>query len=229
MNLKRGQTGEEVKVLQEFLNSEGFEVGPPDGIFGAKTEIGLQRWQLARGLDADGIFGIDSLKKAEQKGFRFSRETFQTAGNRQPMKISQRGIDFIHSFETLRLDCYDDGFGYPTIGWGHLVKRGEPWKIGDRITRQLADELFEKDLKKYEDAVNALVRFPMTQGQYDACVSLAFNIGAGGFAGSSVLAHLNNGKIQSAAASFLKWNKVKGKPVKGLTRRREGEKRIFLS
>lgn len=224
--LSRGYRGDEVRLLQEFLNSRGYSVGAADGIFGPKTEIALQRWQLNNDLDADGIFGPRSLEAALKQGFSIPAGTFAGKGR---MEISERGIAFIHGFETLRLDCYDDGFGYPTIGWGHLVKKGEPWKIGDRITKAEADALFKQDLKVFEDAVNEAVTRPMSQGQYDAFVSLAFNIGAGAFKGSSAVKLFNAGKIHQAADAILKWNKVKGKVVRGLTRRREGERELFLS
>ena len=68
----------------------------------------------------------------------------------------------------------------------------------------------------------------MTQDQFDACVSLAYNIGCSAFRKSSVARHMNRKNERQAADSFLLWNKVKGRPIKGLTNRRKSEREQFL-
>lgn len=77
MFLKRGDKSEEVELLQTFLNANGYAVGAVDGDFGAKTELALQRWQLANGLDADGMFGAASLEKAKAQDFGILQGTFE--------------------------------------------------------------------------------------------------------------------------------------------------------
>ncbi|KQD16250.1 lysozyme [Acinetobacter baumannii] len=69
---------------------------------------------------------------------------------------------------------------------------------------------------------------PLTQNQFDALVSLAYNIGSGAFKGSTLLKLLNKGDYKGAADQFLVWNKAGGKVMKGLVRRREAERALFL-
>jgi hypothetical protein len=97
------------------------------------------------------------------------------------------------------------------------------------ITRAEALELFARDLVPYERAVCRAIKLPIPQAAFDALVSLCFNIGAGAFARSSVVRLLNAGNVEAAADAFLKWNKAKGKVVRGLTIRREAERARFLS
>ena len=85
------------------------------------------------------------------------------------------------------------------------------------------DAQLAKDLGRFEDAVNSAVKRPLTQNQFDACVSLAFNIGVQGFIGSSVVRQINLGNMQAAADDFLMWEK----PPE-LRGRRESEREQFL-
>jgi lysozyme len=145
------------------------------------------------------------------------------------MEVSKAGMEFIASFEAVILHTYDDGFGFPTIGIGHLIKPGDGFNSKSKITREEAFALFKKDLKQYEDTVNSAIKVPMTQNQFDAMVSLCFNIGREGFRGSSLVRVMNRGDVTEAAERILLWNRVKGRVVRGLTRRREAEKAMFLS
>lgn len=146
------------------------------------------------------------------------------------MKTSRAGIDFIADHEGEVLEVYADPVGLPTLGVGHLLtsdeKRAMP--IGTKITKEQSRAYLAKDLAQMESAVNESVKVPITQNQFDALVSLAFNIGAGGFKRSSVLRNLNNRKFTAAADAFLLWNKAGGKVLKGLTRRRREERELFL-
>jgi lysozyme len=142
-----------------------------------------------------------------------------------------KGLKIIVEFEGEILKVYNDGFGYPTAGVGHLLtpaeKRSIP--IGTKITREQSRAWLAQDLKEAEDAVNSSIKVPITQNQFDAMVSLAFNIGVAGYKRSSVVRNLNNRKFAAAADSILAWNKVKGKEVRGLTRRRKAERELFLT
>jgi lysozyme len=144
---------------------------------------------------------------------------------------ADKGLALVIEFEGEILKVYDDGFGYPTAGVGHLLtpaeKRSMP--IGTRITRQQSRSWLKQDIHEAEAAVNSSITVPITQNQFDAMVSLAFNIGVAGFKRSSVVRNLNARHFAKAADSFLSWNKVKGKPVKGLTRRRNAERNLFLT
>lgn len=145
------------------------------------------------------------------------------------MKISENGIKFIANWEGKRNSQYPDAVGLPTIGIGHLIKKGEVFpKV---MTDQQVYDLFRKDIVGYENAVNKSVKVAINQNQFDALVSLAFNIGIGGFQSSSVLRNLNAKNFTEASNSFLKWNKgtVNGKLIEilGLTNRRKTERDLF--
>ena len=145
------------------------------------------------------------------------------------MKTSRTGIDLIRKWEGCRLAAYRCPAGVWTIGYGHTSMAGPPTvTAGLKITQQEADDILVRDLVKYEAAVDrALTRSP-TQPQFDACVSLCYNIGQGAFAGSSVARKFNAGDISGAADAFLLWNKAGGKVLPGLEARRADERRMFL-
>lgn len=142
------------------------------------------------------------------------------------MKTSQRGIDLIKSFEGLRLTAYPDpGTGGDpwTIGYGHT----KGVKPGMKITENRAEELLRDDLAEFEAALNGLVKVRLCQHQFDALVSLVFNIGPGAFSDSTLLRLLNAGLYDDAALQFVRWNKGGGKVLSGLTRRRMAERKLF--
>jgi lysozyme len=118
------------------------------------------------------------------------------------MNISQAGIDRLELREGKRLQSYKDTRGFWTVGIGHL---GPPAGPGVTLTDDQVMALFAADLKPFELAVNEAIKVPITQNQFDACVSLAFNIGARGFTGSTVVHKINTGDIEGAAAAFLMW------------------------
>lgn len=145
------------------------------------------------------------------------------------MKISQVGIELISSFEDLKLNAYDDGVGVWTIGIGTTVyPNGVKVKKGDKCTLEQAKEYFAHDLKRFESSVNNLVKVPLSQNQFDALVSLTYNIGQTAFSNSTLLKKLNAKDYQGAADQFPRWNKGGGKVMKGLVRRREAERALFL-
>lgn len=143
--------------------------------------------------------------------------------------ISKTGIDLISSFEGIRLNAYDDGVGVWTIGIGATVyPNGVKVKKGDKCTLEQAKEYFAHDLKRFEKTVNDLVIVSLTQNQFDALVSLTYNIGSTAFKNSTLLKKLNAKDFTGAADQFLVWNKGGGKVMKGLVRRREAERALFL-
>lgn len=144
------------------------------------------------------------------------------------MKTSQRGIDFIKKHEGLKLQAYKDIAGIPTIGYGHT----KSVKMGDTITPAEAERLLVEDIEPVEFAIMRNVPYGLTPGQFDALVSFIFNVGIGAFIRSTMLKKLLASDIMGAANEFNRWNKAKvdGKlrPVKGLTKRREEERKMFL-
>ncbi|QNY28606.1 lysozyme [Acinetobacter seifertii] len=142
---------------------------------------------------------------------------------------SDVGINLITSFEDTRTKAYDDGVGIWTIGIGTTVyPNGAKVKQGDTCTLEQAKSYFKHDLAKFEKTVNESATVSLTQNQFDALVSLTYNIGSGAFKGSTLLKLLNKGDYQGTADQFLVWNKAGGKVMNGLVRRREAERALFL-
>lgn len=142
------------------------------------------------------------------------------------MQISENGLDLIRKFEGLRLAAYLCPSGVLTIGYGHT---GSDVKRGQKIDEDRATELLMNDVKRFETSVNNLVKVEITQGMFDALVSFCFNLGAGALQGSTLLKKLNAGDTEGAAEELLRWDKANGKPLAGLTARREAEQDLFLA
>jgi len=141
------------------------------------------------------------------------------------MKISEKGLNLIKQFEGLRLEAYLCSAGVPTIGYGHT--RGV--KLGQTITQEQADAFLSEDIHEFELAVQRLVFVPITQNQFDALVSFVFNVGIGNLKKSTLLKKLNEGDVVGAANEFNKWVFAGGKKLKGLQRRRDKERLLFLT
>jgi len=146
------------------------------------------------------------------------------------VKINAAGLDLIRRWEGLRLTAYQDSVGVWTIGYGHTAEAGPPApKAGMKITEKEADDILKRDLGQYERAVTKAISVASTSNQFAAMTSLCFNIGPTNFAKSSVVRRMNEGNAKAAADAFLLWNKAGGKVLKGLTARREDEKKLFLT
>lgn len=108
----------------------------------------------------------------------------------------------------------------PTIGFGTT----DGVKMGDRTTPPAALARALRDVSKFEGALKECVRVELTQYEYDAYVSLAYNIGADAFCGSTLVKKLNARDYAGACAEISRWNKMGGKELLGLTRRRAEER-----
>lgn len=144
------------------------------------------------------------------------------------MKTSAAGKKLIVDFEGLRLDAYICPSGVPTIGVGHT---GTDVTMGTRITEAHAMRLLEQDLAKFEEAVGRLISIKLTQPQFDALVSFAFNCGAGALEESTLRKRLNAGEDPNTVAKeeLPKWCKGPNGPLAGLVRRRTAEVNLFCS
>lgn len=141
------------------------------------------------------------------------------------MKVSVNGRALLIQREGFKTKAYKDTKGIWTIGVGHTAAAGLPIPVpGMTITRAQVDEILAKDLPHYEQLVERNVRVPLTQGQFDALVSLAFNIEAVVSQKSTVVKRLNAGNYRGAADAILMWNK----PPE-IRKRRMGEYRQFLA
>lgn len=140
------------------------------------------------------------------------------------MNTGDAGIALIKEFEQCRLKAFkptrDDVW---TIGWG----RTAGVKMGDTCTQEEADAWFLEDLATFEGAVNAAVTVPLTQNEFDALVSFAYNVGEGAFRKSTLLKLLNDSDYDGAARQLLRWNKQAGNELAGLSRRRKREMELF--
>lgn len=144
------------------------------------------------------------------------------------MKLSQRGIDLIKQFEGYSSKAYPDPAtgGAPwTIGYG-TTKGVKPGMV---ITAQQAEKMLRDDVAKFESGVSSLITAPTTQGQFDAMVSLAYNIGLGNFGKSTLLKKHNSRCYTCAADQFRVWNRANGKVMNGLTKRRAAERQVYMS
>lgn len=142
------------------------------------------------------------------------------------MKVSSVGLQLIKEFEGFRATKYICAAGYPTIGIGHVIKKGENYDV---ITEAFAIELLRQDVRIAENYIRKLITKPLTQCQYDALVSFTFNCGGGALQRSTLRAKINRGEFASAADEFLKWARGGGRILKGLLRRRKAERALFLA
>lgn len=147
------------------------------------------------------------------------------------MKTSKAGLDLIKQFESFRAAPYLCSAGVPTIGYGTTVyPNGIKVKLSDqKITQQLAESFLQFHVNAIEKDVSRLVKVILSQNQFDALVSFAYNVGVGAFGDSTLLKLLNAGDIDGTSKQFARWNKAGGKVSNGLTRRRNAEKALFLA
>ena len=140
-------------------------------------------------------------------------------------------LNLIKQFEGLELTAYPDTGNIWTIGFGSTINKdtGQAIRPGDKIDLATAERWLKIDIAEREKYIKPLIKVPITENQKSAIISLAYNIGTGAFAKSTLLRLLNQGADKKLVANeFLKWNKVKGIEVKGLTNRRKLERELFL-
>lgn len=117
----------------------------------------------------------------------------------------------------------------PTVGHGTTrYPDGSPVKMGDTVTPQRAMELLQHDTSKFGRAVLNCAPVPMYQHEYDAFTSLTFNIGEGAFCRSTIAKRLNAFDYAGACKGILAWDRFKGKPLRGLTNRRQAEYKMCM-
>lgn len=163
------------------------------------------------------------------------------------LQIGPDGTVICHHYEQLRLEAYPDPgsprakamrAGRPPAEYRRLS--GAPWTIGYGdtgpdvveglvITEQEANKRFARRMAiEFEPAVRAAVNVPLNQRQFDALASIFYNAGVGALSASTLMRMLNLGDFAGAAAQFPRWNKSGGQVMKGLQRRREAERLVFL-
>lgn len=141
------------------------------------------------------------------------------------MKISDIAFNKIKEFEGLRTEAYLDAAGVLTIGYGHT---GSDVRAGDRISEYYAGELLREDVEKVEREVERL-QVARTQGQLDALVSLAMNIGVGRLRKSRLVRLIRRGgSYREIKAEFKRWVFAGGRRLPGLVKRRQWEAERFF-
>jgi len=140
------------------------------------------------------------------------------------VEISEKGLQLVKNFEGCRLTAYFDAVGVLTIGWGHTGVDVTP---GKTITQEQAEEMLLSDLGRFERGVETAVVVGITQGQFDALVSFAYNLGLGALRESTLLRKLNMGDYIGAADEFGKWVHAGSQVLPGLVRRRAAEAALF--
>ena len=148
------------------------------------------------------------------------------------MKIDKKGLSLIAEFEGLSLKPYKCSAGVPTIGYGSTYyENGTRVQMSDApITKQRAEQLLHYTADRFASKVFNLLKKPVTQNQFNALVSFAFNVGSGALASSTLLKLVNiNPNDAMIAKEFLRWNKAGGKPIQGLTNRRIKESALYFT
>jgi lysozyme len=146
------------------------------------------------------------------------------------VKIDKSGRDFIYLKEGVRLKAYKDVVGVSTIGCGMTYyPGGKKVQMGDVISLTQCDSMFTVIVADFEKAVSNAIKVPLTQNQFNALVSLAYNIGAAGFSKSTLVKRINAGESpELITAAFNMWNKAGGKVNNTLTNRREDEAKLYF-
>ncbi len=141
--------------------------------------------------------------------------------------ITENGIALIKQFEGFRPKAYRCPAGLLTIGYGHVIQPGETFS--DVITEEAASALLGTDVQSAESAVLRLITVSLTEGQFDALVSFAYNLGAGALQRSTLRQKVNRGQHRQVPAEFMRWTRGGGKELPGLVKRRDMEARLYAS
>ena len=142
--------------------------------------------------------------------------------------VNQDTIDLIKKYEGFAPRPYICPAGKRTIGYGHVILPNEKFDNDKLITKNFAESLMLWDLQKFCAAVDELVTVPLTDNQFGALVSFAYNLGTKNLKDSTLLKKLNDGKHRDAAAQFDRWVYADGRRLEGLMKRREAERELFL-
>ncbi|MGH8139217.1 MAG: lysozyme [Steroidobacteraceae bacterium] len=199
----------------------------------------LASWGTFKGAAEAGLVGgvageitggkFDDGFSVSAAGYLFNA----AAHAKQPMQISDVGLQAIADREGFSPTIYQDVAGNDTIGYGHMLAPGETAIYQNGITQDQALALLKQDVQATAQAVNSFVRVSLSQGQFDALVSFTYNAGVSNFSGSTLLRLLNSGDYAGAADQLLRWNHatINGQStiVPGLTNRRTAERCQFLS
>ena len=145
------------------------------------------------------------------------------------MEVNKAGKDLIKRFEGCKLKAYKCPAGLWTISWGlTFYPDGTKVKEGDVITQQQAEDYFNAIVDDFAKKVDALIKSNVSDNNFSALVSFAYNVGMGNFQRSTLLRKVNaNPKDPSIRAEFNKWVRANNVVLKGLVRRRDAEAKLY--
>ena len=141
--------------------------------------------------------------------------------------VTDEGLALIKRFEGFEPEIYICPAGWPTIGYGHVVRDDERERFADGIDEAEAEDLLRRDVETAERAVLRLIRVPLADGRFDALGSFTFNLGAGALQRSTLRRKVNRGEHDAVPAEFGRWVWASGRRLKGLIRRREAEAEFY--
>ncbi len=148
-------------------------------------------------------------------------------------RANAAALRLVKHYEGFRSYAYIDSSGYPVIGYGQTIIRGRRVRMGQRISRAEADAELARELYRIERIVRSRVKVRLNANQSAALTSLVYNAGTRVVTNSTLIRKLNAGNYAGAANEILRWNKAHqgGRlvPLAGLTRRRQAERRLFLT
>jgi lysozyme len=142
--------------------------------------------------------------------------------------ITLQGIELIKYYEGFSPTAYLCPAGIRTIGFGHVIRQGEVFSSAG-ISREEAVEILRRDVVSAEQSVLRLITVPLMDGQFDALVSFAFNLGGGALQRSTLRRKINRGEHDEVPPELLKWCWVGGRKLVGLLARRRAEARLYLA
>lgn len=143
------------------------------------------------------------------------------------VELSPRLLDLLKRYEGFRPQAYQDVAGVWTIGYGHAIWPSERHLRTAKLTPEEAEGLLRQDAAKAAKVVQEAVSAPLRPEQFDALVSLVFNIGGKAFEQSTLLRRLNDGHCCAVPDEIRRWNRAGGKVVGGLVARRDAEAKLF--
>lgn len=154
------------------------------------------------------------------------------------MDISPKALELLKQWEGFKNHTYLDSAGLLTIGVGHLVtasEKAQGYIVVDGAKLPLDKEfldvqviaLLNKDVTRFVENVNKVVKIKLSQNQFDALVCFSFNVGIGAFNNSTLLKLINQGKLSLVQKEFRKWVKAGGKTIQGLVNRRNNEIKLW--
>lgn len=219
-----------VSAIQGLLNQKlGGGLAHPlkiDGKLGPVTLAAIKAFQARNGLVVDGQVGPATWEALSSTPQKAPEKPTEAPGR---LKVSPKGISLIKEFEGCRLDAHQVG-GVWHIGIGHSSTSGKPPVPveGMLITEEEAEAILKRDLEDFEKGISDSVTVPLTQGQYDALISIAFNKGVNWFKKSALLEFVNQKDWEKAGIAILSAvPPVTHQFYKGLSRRRKAELELF--